>query len=142
MANSGRSVLRPGYGRNSDDGYGSVFLGESASGLVASKVQQLLPYANNGKGISAAWAKNILKVKGYHFLPLPKPLGSDERNQEAKQKVQKLDFYLVSPNPAKDQVRFTRNDALSMDGTSVVVTDAAGRNIWRSPSHMAGSSII
>lgn len=31
-------------------------------------IQQLLNYAKNGRGISAAWAKNILTVKGYRFL--------------------------------------------------------------------------
>jgi subtilisin family serine protease len=119
-----------------------IMQGESASGLTESKVQQLFPYANNGKGISAAWAKNILTVKGHHFPPVPKPLKSGDRGQEAKQKIETPDFYLVSPNPAKDQVRFARNDVQSVGGTSVIVTDATGRTIWRSPSDIDGSSII
>jgi hypothetical protein len=73
---------------------------------------------------------------------VPKPLKSGDRGQEAKQKIETLDFYLVSPNPAKDQVRFARNDAQSVGGTSVIVTDATGRTIWRSPSDIDGSSII
>lgn len=109
-----------------------VMQGESASGLSSTKVQQLLGYANNGKGISAAWAKNILTVNGHHFPPQPKPLGSRERSQKEEQKVQKPDAYLVSPNPAKDQVRFARIDVQAITGTFIIVTDADGRIIWQS----------
>lgn len=119
-----------------------VMQGESASGLAPSKVQQLLGYANTGKGISAAWSKNILTVNGYHFPPQPKPLGSGERSQKVKPDVQSLSFYSASPNPAKDQVLFARSDAQTMSGTSVMVTDAAGRIVWRSPANADNSYVL
>lgn len=119
-----------------------IMQGESASGLASSKVQQLLSYANNGKGISAAWAKNILTVNGYHFPPLPKPLGSSERSQKEELKVQKSDAYLVSPNPAKDQVRFARMDKQSISGTFIIVTDTNGRTVWQSSASTDSTNSI
>jgi hypothetical protein len=115
---------------------------ESASGLSTTKVQQLLGYANNGKGLSAAWAKNILTVNGYHFPPLPKPIGGGERSQKEEPKVAKLDLYSVSPNPAREQVRFVRKDATVGPNMSVVVTDATGRIVWRSPANSDASNIV
>jgi len=111
-----------------------VIQGETASGLSSSKMQQLLGYANNGKGISAAWAKNILTVNGYHFPPQPKPLGSSERSRKEEQSVQKHDAYMVSPNPAKDQVRFSRIGLQVITGTFIIVTDTDGRILWQSPA--------
>jgi hypothetical protein len=119
-----------------------IMQGESVSGLSSSKVQQLLGYANNGKGISAAWAKNILTVKGYHFPPLPKPLGSKERSPNERVSVQKTDLYIVSPNPAKDMVKFSRMDVQSLTGTFIVVTNTDGRIVWQSPASMDSSNHI
>ena len=119
-----------------------IMQGESASGLAEPKVQQLLNYANNSKGVSAAWAKNILTVNGYHFPPQPKPLGGGERSQKEQTKVQKSDAYLVSPNPAKDQVRFTRMDKQSVSGTFIIVTDTNGRTIWQSSADTNNTNTI
>ncbi len=112
-----------------------VIQGESISGLSSTKIQQLLGYANNGKGISAAWAKNILTVNGYHFPPQPKPLGGSERSQKEELKIQKHDAYFVSPNPAKDQVRFARVDIQAITSTFIIVTDTYGRIVWQSPAN-------
>jgi hypothetical protein len=119
-----------------------IMQGESASGLASSKIQQLLSYANNGKGISAAWAKNILTVNGYHFPPQPKPLGSKERNQDERVSVQKTDLYTVAPNPAKDMVKFSRMDVQSLTGTFIVVTNTDGRIVWQSPASMDSSNHV
>lgn len=120
-----------------------IMQGESAVGLAPAKVQQLLGHATNGQGIGAAWAKNILTVHDYHFPPQPKILGSGERSQkEEPKKVQKPDFYLVSPNPAREQVRFVRSDATIGLNTSVIVTDAIGRIVWRTASNGDASNII
>lgn len=120
-----------------------IMQGETAVSISENQMQQLLDYANNGIGISSAWAKNILTVKGYHFPPLPKPLeGSGERSQEPqKPSEHKSDIFLVSPNPAKDQVRFTRQD-VQPSNVFAMVTDVTGRIVWRSPANGSGTNII
>jgi hypothetical protein len=119
-----------------------IMQGEAAVGLSKDKLKQLLEHANNAKGISAAWAKNILTVNGYHFPPQPKPLGDSERNQKEEIKFQKSDLYLVSPNPAREQVRFVRNDATIGLIWSAIVTDVTGRIVWRSPVNSDTSNIV
>jgi Subtilase family len=50
------------------------------------KIEQLQYYAKVGKGISSAWAKNILTVQGYHFPPMPRnPELAGERSSDEKQ---------------------------------------------------------
>ncbi len=120
-----------------------IMQGETAHSVSESKVQQLLHYADNGHGISSAWAKNILTVKGYHFPPEPNALpGAGERNQtKVNPSISKLEVYAVTPNPAKDQVRFSRSDGQS-SSVSITVTDATGRVLWRSPRNANSASTV
>ncbi len=120
-----------------------IMQGETATSLSETKVQQLLNYANYGNGISAAWAKNILTIKGYHFPPQCKSLnGYGERSRELQKPPEtKSDLYVVLPNPARDQVTFVRGD-LQVIGTAVVVTDATGRVVWHSTFNSASDSTV
>ncbi len=109
--------------------------GESTAALSQGKINQLLTYANTGTGLSAAWAKNILTVKGYHFPPQPKRVGKSEgrvENPNNKNVTIREDQYIVSPNPAKDYVQFMSVGQGNSSPVTILVSDATGRTIWRS----------
>jgi len=120
-----------------------IMQGESAGSLPQNKTAQLLNYANNGAGYSAAWAKNILTVKGYHFPPKPKhPAGSEERNSAQKNKLTVLKSpYVISPNPANDYVYFTCTNLLR-SANPIIVTDATGRVIWQSLANQESPTTV
>jgi len=120
-----------------------IMQGESAGNLPQNKAEQLLNYANNGTGYSAAWAKNILTVKGYHFPPKPKhPAGSEERNSEQKNKLTAPKSpYVISPNPANDYVYFTCTNSLR-SANPIIVTDATGRVIWQSLANQESPTTV
>jgi hypothetical protein len=117
---------------------------ESAGALPENKVQQLLNYANNGSGISAAWAKNILTIKGCHFPPISKhPEGYENRGsqQQSMQADTLNNLYVVTPNPANEYVQFVCTVTQHCTH-SVVITDATGRPIWHSPANQEASTYV
>lgn len=125
--------------------YGSIMQimqGETANSLNQDKIHQLLNYANNGKGISAAWAKNILTVNGYHFPPKPKQIESREKKNDIQPSFIAPKTFTISPNPAKDQVWFRHNGTEPMNQAVITITDAFGRIVWRSSEITSENSII
>lgn len=105
--------------------------GETVDALSPNKIEQLLDYAQQGEGIGAAWAKNILTLRGYHFPPQPILLqeeGQERSTQMLEQPAPKP--FVVSPNPAKDRVFFKQVPNTSWRIESVTVTDATGRDVW------------
>jgi hypothetical protein len=110
-----------------------IMQGEQVLSLPQTKIAQLLHFANNGTGISAAWAKNILTVRGYHFPPMPiYPDGIEERSFTPSPKVQSsvVNPYTIAPNPARDYVMFTRSELMSQPAT-IVITDINGKKVWQ-----------
>jgi hypothetical protein len=110
-----------------------IMQGEQVLSLPQTKIAQLLHFANNGTGISAAWAKNILTVRGYHFPPMPiYPDGVEERSFTPSPKVQSsvVNPYTIAPNPARDYVMFTRSELMSQPAT-IVITDINGKKVWQ-----------
>jgi hypothetical protein len=69
-------------------------------------------------------------------------LGGGERSQKEKPEIQKIDAYLVSPNPAKDQVRFARMDKQPISGASIIVTDTNGRTVWQSSADTNNANMM
>ncbi len=123
-----------------------VMQGEAARTLSHNKIEQLLNFANNGKGISAAWAKNILTVKGYHFPPNYKqPEDSQERNAgDLERSLTNNDTkYLITPNPAKDFVQFVQQKQAYLDAQiQIVISDALGHIVWRGDNILNQENIV
>lgn len=49
---------------------------------------------------------------------------------------------ILSPNPAKDRVRFTRMDAQPLSRIFIIVTDMNGRSVWQSPANTNNADYI
>lgn len=120
-----------------------IMQGESLASLSQAKVQQLEVYANSDKGISSAWAKNILTVKGYHFPPQPKEPGGSGGRQGEMNDTEPSDEagYQIWPNPAKDFVQFIRKDDTQPIGL-IQIADVSGRIIWQSAPNQDTSRIV
>jgi hypothetical protein len=119
--------------------------GQSAQTLSHQQIQQLLAFANGGNGVSAAWAKNILTVQGFHFPPLPKmpqsnAIGGGDRRQD-KPNIEVLAQFSVSPNPASNRVEFSKKAGILSEGFSVEVSDMTGKIIWQARNSIDGPLI-
>ena len=49
---------------------------------------------------------------------------------------------ILTPNPAKDRVRFTRMDAQPLTRIFIIVTDMNGRTVWQSPANTHNADYI